>query len=567
MISEACLVLVTYITYIILLLCSVFKAQRQGETLRGHIAILDTCGQPALVGAHGLDPAEPWQARPIRPVGPVRLSSPGGSYRLCWCDERCDLPENFRVDFGTMQILGPVFDQHRTCISGQSCHLDIGIFGTWHDLSSTSEMSKVLVLETCAQPSVVAGWGSFTAVGRDTYDTLSTTPSTSLGMSLVTFESVRISAAGGRYEMCWCLLASESCTKPEDFHVGVGTVTVVGPSSLSQEQTCTSGQMCQIQGTFSYTNSQDRLLLASTCGAPALTVLQNVQNGTTTQTASGSMATWSSAPITAEGGQYRLCWCSSFATCSPSDFIDMGELLLLGPSPLEQHRTCVSGLPCEFDGFLGKQLSAQNKILLADTCGVASMPSSQIASLETLGVSAIVSWESLEIAGGVYRLCWCSGDADGADGTQACHAAEDFQTDAGSLTLIGVAPLHQDRTCISGFPCEIDGITGIYTSGNDQFLVLQTCGASTTLHGFPGSATFDQAGSSGGLVSWGPLEITAAGGQYSLCWCADSTDFGNFSCGALCHVSSPFIHFNIFGCWGSLKQRIGLAIDYVIRCN
>ena len=265
------------------------------------------------MGAHGLDLAE--QARQagrttVYDVRPVRLSSPGGSYRLCWCDERCDLPENFRVDFGSMQILGPkTLDQHRTCISGQSCQLDI--FETFR-----SEMSKVLVLETCAQPSVVAGWGSLTArnVGHDT--------STSLG-SLGTFESVRISAAGGRYEMCWCHLASESCTKPEDFHVGVGTVTVVGPSSLSQEQTCTSGQMCQIHGTFSYTNSQDRLLLASTCGTPALTVFQNVENGVTSQTASGRMAMWSSAPI-AEGGQYRLCWCSSFATCSPSDFIDMG---------------------------------------------------------------------------------------------------------------------------------------------------------------------------------------------------------------------------------------------------
>lgn len=327
-----------------------------------------------------------------------------------------------------------------------------------------------------------------------------------------------------------------------DFRIAIGSLTVIG-AELNQRRTCTSGLKCQISGLRGTHLGEDSLLIANTCGSSDGAGLP-LFSSSGLATASGRMAMWSSAPI-AEGGQYRLCWCSSFATCSPSDFIDMGELLLLGPSPLEQHRTCVSGLSCEFDGFLGNQLSARNKILLADTCGVASMPSSQIASLETLGVSAVVSWESLEIAGGVYRLCWCSGDTDG--GAQACNAAEDFQTDAGSLTVIGVAPLHQERTCISGFPCEIDGITGIYTSGNDQFLVLQTCGASTALHGFPGSATFDQAGSSGGLVSWGPLQITAAGGQYSLCWCADSADFGNVSCGALCQVSSPFIHFKMFG--------------------
>ena len=316
-----------------------------------------------------------------------------------------------------------------------------------------------------------------------------------------------------------------------DFRIAIGSLTVIGPE-LNQRRTCTSGLKCQISGLRGTHLGEDSLLIANTCGSSDGAGLP-LFSSSGLATASGRMAMWSSAPI-AEGGQYRLCWCSSFATCSPSDFIDMGELLLLGPSPLEQHRTCVSGLSCEFDGFLGNQLSARNKILLADTCGVASMPSSQIASLETLGVSAVVSWESLEIAGSVYRLCWCSGDTDG--GTQACNAAEDFQTDAGSLTVIGVAPLHQ-RTCISGFPCEIGGITGIYTSGNDQFLVLQTCGASTALHGFPGSGVSQEVRSSGMMVSWGM--ITAAGGEYLLCWCP-----GTLKCRSLAYETCPWETFS-----------------------
>ena len=147
-------------------------------------------------------------------------------------------------------------------------------------------------------------------------------------------------------------------------------------------------------------------------------------------------------------------------------------------------------------------------VLLADTCGA------QIAPLRvTFGVSAIVSSGSpLQIAGGVYRLCWCSGDSGG----QLCYDAEDFTTDVGSLTMIGVAPLQQEKTCISGLPCEIDGITGLHTSSSDRFLVLQTCGVSTIVEGFP-EGVFQQTGSGMGSVSWAP--ISAAGGQYALCWC------------------------------------------------
>ena len=451
-----------------------------------------------MLGTNGLD---------LGDVSISRISSPGGSYRLCWCLTNCDRRDTF-VDFGRMQILGPSpLQQHRTCISGQTCQLDLFFFGTF-------EVTEVLVLETCGSSSLVPGWASLTR-----------SLSSSLNSTLEVFQSGPFSAAGGQYQMCWCT----SCTT-QDFHVGLGILTIVGPNPLSQVHTCTSGQLCQIHGITGYTSGQDSLLAVSTCGTP-FTITAFQSGGSQ----SGSMAAWSAA-ITAAGGEYRLCWCSSFASCSAPDFIDMGELVLLGPSPLEQHRTCVSGLSCEFDGFLGKELSDLNKILLADTCGVASMPSSQIASLNTFGVSAVVSWGSLEISGGVYRLCWCSGQSDGSN-IVACQAAEDFQTDAGSLTVIGVSPLGQEKTCISGFPCEIDGITGIYTSSGDQFLVLQTCGVSTTVPGFPGIARFDVA-PSGGLVSWGST-ITAAGGRYALCWCPDLSSLpGNASCRASCNIST-----------------------------
>ena len=40
---------------------------------------------------------------------PQVVTAPGGQYRLCWCAAgfRCSAAEDFKVDFGEMQIIGP----------------------------------------------------------------------------------------------------------------------------------------------------------------------------------------------------------------------------------------------------------------------------------------------------------------------------------------------------------------------------------------------------------------------------------------------------------------------------
>ena len=156
------------------------------------------------------------------------------------------------------------------------------------------------------------------------------------------------------------------------------------------------------------------------------------------------------------------------------------------------------------------ELSGLNTVL-TETCGI------QIAPLHVaFGANAVSSSGALQIAGGAYRLCWCGTGAQ-------CDVAENFHTDAGSLTMIGVAPLQQQKTCVSGLSCVMDGIFG-HTSSSDQFLVLQTCGVSSTVPGLPGPAGFE-IGPTGGMVSWG--SITAAGGQYALCWCRDLSMLGD----------------------------------------
>ena len=141
------------------------------------------------------------------------------------------------------------------------------------------------------------------------------------------------------------------------------------------------------------------------------------------------------------------------------------------------------------------------------------------------GFGASVIWEPLKVAGGLYRLCWCSGNAQ-------CIAGEDFKVDVGSLTMIGVN-MQQDRTCVSGLVCRTEGITGKYLSNEDHFLILETCGVTSSyVEGFPSASSY--VASSGASVSFGGQPATAAGGKYQLCWCPGlQTNSKSFFCSDL----------------------------------
>ncbi len=53
-------------------------------------------------------------------------------------------------------------------------------------------------------------------------------------------------------------------------------------------------------------------------------------------------------------------------------------------------------------------------------------------------------------------------------GTPTCGSAADFLVDVGKFTLLGVTPLSQDQTCISGLPCGFGGLVGIGLSSGDR---------------------------------------------------------------------------------------------------
>jgi len=105
------------------------------------------------------------------------------------------------------------------------------------------------------------------------------------------------------------------------------------------------------------------------------------------------------------------------------------------------------------------------------------------------------------------------------------------------FTLLGVFPLYQDRTCISGRTCAFDGIYGIGLDSGVQILILDTCGSSSWLPRQP-----KVAGSGAAMVSWGQVALAAAAGDHRLCW----WDAPRFTC-------SIAENFRVdFGTWTSM---------------
>jgi hypothetical protein len=131
----------------------------------------------------------------------------------------------------------------------------------------------------------------------------------------------------------------------------------------------------------------DRFLLLATCGvqrrvqgaapSPVTGVVANGFVG-----ASGASALFVASSLTGAAGQYRLCWCAAGAPCSTSEqyAVDVGELLVRGPTPSEANtktdtaRTCVAGTTCTITDLTGFALDAADRYHLLDTCGVAPEP-------------------------------------------------------------------------------------------------------------------------------------------------------------------------------------------------
>ena len=232
--------------------------------------------------------------------------------------------------------------------------------------------------------------------------------------------------------------------------------------------------------------------------------------------------------ILLRAGQYRICWCPDYSGCiTEADFAtDVGRLELVGISPYPQHRTCVTGQTCEFDGMTGLYLTEQDLYLVADTCGTTSgvprfLGSSSFSTAVT-NDGAQVSFGSVPVtaAGGHFMLCWCSGTLGNSTLGNGCSTFADFQVTAGTLSLLGPAPLLQDKTCISGHTCSFEITSHLPHEGN-SFLVLDTCGVHSLPPRLPVAPPYQT------TMNLSSRQISMAGGQYRLCWCAGKVGAGN----------------------------------------
>ena len=113
--------------------------------------------------------------------------------------------------------------------------------------------------------------------------------------------------------------------------------------------------------------------------------------------------------------------------------------------------------------------------------GTRSEPTEAISRIESgdvfadvNGVSASVAFGYMSASGGSYRLCRCAAG-------YPCSIAEAFRVTVGQLTIFGPPSsvlVPQERTCVSGQRCSLDGIVGHLLFDQGSFAILDTCGAS-----------------------------------------------------------------------------------------
>jgi hypothetical protein len=510
----------------------------------GFVIALDTCGDGldknvkqtgALISwGDGMLPRVSWGAK--------TQTYSGGIYRLCWCSHHfdCQVLTDYRQDFGALHAIGPNPKmQDRTCVSGQTCLL-AGFYG--HYLSATD---GVMVLDTCGTGGLPLRWpGEKSNVSVPYVGDLNLTTNTPSIM--VTWGDVPISSGGGEYRLCWSGLQrhmgppgvmDDNITgwiqKPYNYtfeprrlglehRLNMGSMKVIGPS-LTNDNTCISGHTCTIRLNGYYMTVNESMVVMDTCGVSSIIEGFSAKGYLHDSTPWSVSTTWDAASITTAGGQYRLCWCSaSIMPCETADMFrtDAGRLVVKGPAPLQQAKTCIASHYCAIEGFIGESLSSTDRFLLLDTCGTASQPETGAQSIQSKGTSAVFDAPP----GGVYRLCWCGVEpiyltnSSGAAAIDYCTSPSDYRVDLGQMVIIG--PLRgQKRTCVSGQVCSLDGILGEQLWDGDTVAVLDTCGAPGAVHRVREGGIIDSASSSGSRVSWGIVPVTASGGQYRLCWC------------------------------------------------
>jgi len=226
-----------------------------------------------------------------------------------------------------------------------------------------------------------------------------------------------------------------------------------------------------------------------------------------------------------EPGAHAVC------RCSPADFAagaagqKLGTLHVVGPSALHK-QSCMSGARrcyAETTNAFGlSMVTSLFQVTHAATCADMEAETSQSdaekfryqwnpdfsgAYLDTSHTGR--KWMA-EQDPGIYRLCWCQNDTEGA-----CESLSDFNVSAGQLTWSGPFKKEMPMLATIGDVFEVE-LSGVGIRSNSVLSIQKDCGGSE------GPRVWVQAvqSSTKFLYNFGQVaEDILPPGTYSACWC------------------------------------------------
>jgi hypothetical protein len=455
-------------------------------------------------------------------------------------------------------------EHFRTCVAGQTCSID-GIRG-WH----LSDGDSVMVLETCGTADAVdAKWEAY----------IPRFPNAGVAVEVMrsgatfAFGETPVTALGGQYRICWCA-GGFDCTTTEGHRVDVGGLRLVGPSPIAeQHRTCVAGQTCAFDGLTGQDlggeGGSDAIWVLDTCGVRASTTWANCNSAEAVECRETCahcipcIGLEARAPgwTTHECGACNRCdACAVYAPCTPGlNQARTGTGTRTSPW-IRCDATRCDGADLEPWGEQRQEALWVGYESHGPTAMLQRWPNSaQRTAVTHTGTAFHWMSEFITAPGGTYRLCWCADSF-------TCSTPEHFRVDWGALTLVGPSPIEtQDRTCVSGHSCSVDGLHGIHVSSADRVVLLDTCGAlgaperfaesgkvtDVVVAGSGGNTFPETTGGAPGVMappgasvrlSFGSAQVTATGGQYRLCWCA-----AGFRCSAAEDFRVTWGHLTLIG--------------------
>eukprot|EP00927_Polykrikos_kofoidii_P028060 TRINITY_DN2455_c0_g1_i1.p1 TRINITY_DN2455_c0_g1~~TRINITY_DN2455_c0_g1_i1.p1 ORF type:complete len:2063 (+),score=218.42 TRINITY_DN2455_c0_g1_i1:52-6189(+) len=344
-------------------------------------------------------------------------------------------------------------------------------------------------------------------------------------------------ALAGEYALCWCAASrGVPCFAPEHFVVPAGTLSITGPATLpaaSQVHICLRGRRCEVihlKGTVP--QGGELFISVDICGT-LLAPIGAPRDGFSFPSEDGEHFRWGDDPLTSSPGRYRICYCPTTGKCAgASDYgAFAGILSVKGPLSLQKYWFCSVGRICNVTGIWGEALHDGDTVQVMTVCGSASSVrgfenegrSTASYNLGTARKPMLKFTLPPTSNPGRFRLCYCPAEA-------MCVRTQDYFVDLG-LVEVGGPDAGLIYLCYEWRPCTIR-IDGTSLRNGDRMVVAPpgtecTNVSSEATGQLPlGVGKWARRGISfhatdnGQEYTWGPSNVLAKPGVYTLCWCS-----------------------------------------------